>query len=174
MMTRLRNISLWNVGAAAGVAWACAGAGPTAPTADEARKFIDDANETILRVSVAEGQTGWVAETFITEDTEAISARANQAFSDEIAKLAKASTRFDKLDLPADLRRQLNLLKLSLTLATPADPKKAEELTTIAARLEATYGKGKWCPDPAKPESCKNIDEITKLLATSRDERALR
>jgi hypothetical protein len=54
---------------------------------------------------------------------------------------AKASTRFDKLDLPADLRRQLNLLKLSLTLATPADSKKAEELTTIAARLEATYGK---------------------------------
>jgi peptidyl-dipeptidase A len=173
MMTRLRNISVWIVAAAAGVAWACAGAGPAAPTADEARKFIDDANETILRVSVAEGQTGWVAQTFITEDTEAISARANQAFSDEIAKLAKASTRFDKLDLPADLRRQLNLLKLSLTLATPADPKKAEELTTIAARLEATYGKGKWCPDPAKPDTCMDIEKITDVMANSRDPKEL-
>ena len=87
-MTKLRDVSVWIVAAAAGVAWACAGAGPAAPTAEEARKFIDDANETMLRVSVAEGQTGWVAETYITEDTEAISARANQAFSDQIAKLA--------------------------------------------------------------------------------------
>ena len=32
----------------------------------------------------------------------------------------------------ADQRRQLNLLKLSLVLVTPADPKEAEELTKIA------------------------------------------
>ena len=82
-MTKLRSISVWMVAAAAGVAWACAGAGPAAPTAEEARKFIDDANETMLRVSVAEGQTGWVAQTYITDDTEAINARANQAFSDD-------------------------------------------------------------------------------------------
>ena len=30
------------------------------------------------------------------------------------------------------------------------------------ARLEAAYGKGKWCEDPAKPEACLNIDEITE------------
>ena len=168
-MTKLRNVSVWLVAAAAGVAWACAGAGPAAPTAEEARKFLDDANETMLRVSVAEGQAGWVAQTYITDDTEAISARANQAFSDAIAKLAKDATRFDKLDLPPDLRRQLNLLKLSLVLVTPADPKEAEELTTIAARLEATYGKGKWCEDPAKPDTCLDIEKITEIMADSRD-----
>ena len=53
--------------------------------------------------------------------------------------------------MPADQRRQLNLLKLSLVMATPSDPKESEELTRIVARLQATYGKGKWCPDPTSP-----------------------
>ena len=36
------------------------------------------------------------------------------------------------------------------------------------------YGKGKWCPDPAKPDACLNIDDVTKVMATSRDENELR
>ena len=59
-------------------------------------------------------------------------------------------------------------------MATPADPKEAEELTQIAARLNATYGKGKWCTNPEQPETCRNIDDITKTMATSRDEKKLR
>ena len=35
---------------------------------------------------------------------------------------------------------------------TPADPKLAEEVTKLASSLEATYGRGKWCKDPAKPD----------------------
>src|SRR5207248_834311 len=41
----------------------------TAPTADEARKFIDSVNETMLKLGVAQQQSGWVAETFVTDDT---------------------------------------------------------------------------------------------------------
>ena len=48
-------------------------------------------------------------------------------------------------------------------MATPADPKEAEELTQHhGAACEATYGKGKWCPDPAKPDTCLNIDDVTQ------------
>ena len=42
------------------------------------------------------------------------------------------------------------------------------------ARLESTYGKGKWCADPKKPDSCLNIDDVTKVMATSRDPKRLR
>jgi len=173
MHTTWRRASLGLIVLAGVAGWACSRGRP-APTVDEARQFIDDANETLLRLCIAVEQTGWVAETFITDDTQAITARANQEFSDEVAAYAKESTRFDKLDLPADLRRELNLLKLSLTLATPSDPKKAEELTTIAARLDATYGKGKWCADPAKPDACMDIEKITDVMATSRDPKELR
>ena len=62
----------------------------------------------------------------------------------------------------ADERRQLNLLKVSLVMAAPADPKESEELTRIAANLNATYGKGKWCPNPEQRETCLNIDDIPR------------
>ena len=76
--------------------------------------------------------------------------------------------------VPPDERRQLNLLKLALELVTPSDPKEAEELTKLAAGLEGTYGRGKWCKDPAKPDTCLDIEQITEILATSRDPKRLR
>jgi peptidyl-dipeptidase A len=59
-------------------------------------------------------------------------------------------------------------------MVTPSDPKEAEELTRIASRMRSTYGKGKYCPDPAKPDACMNIDDITKVMAESRNEAELR
>jgi peptidyl-dipeptidase A len=146
---------------------------PPAATPDEAKQFLDDVNATMLRLGIEQGQAGWVAETYITEDTEAINARVTQAYIDAVAKYAKAATRFDHVTLPPDLRRQLTVLKLSLVLATPADPKLAEELTKLAAGLSAAYGKGKWCPAGAKPEECLDVEKITEIMATSRDPKRL-
>ena len=67
---------------------------------------------------------------------EALVAKANQNFAEAIARYAKEAARFDNVQVSTDERRQLTLLKLSLDLVTPADPKAAEELTTLAAKLE--------------------------------------
>jgi peptidyl-dipeptidase A len=143
-------------------------------TADDATKFIADANAQLLKLGTVSAQAGWVQQNFITQDTEALNARESQILIDTVARLAKESVRFDAVEVPADVRRQLNLLKLALVMATPADPKEGEELTTIAARLDATYGKGKWCPDPAKTADCLDINGVTQTLRTSRNEPRLR
>jgi peptidyl-dipeptidase A len=150
------------------------GAAVAPPTAADAKQFLDSVNESMKRLEVEQNQAGWVQQNFITDDTEAIEARVNQRVTDAIAKYAKEAARFDKVDVPADQRRQLNLLKLSLVMVTPSDPKEGEELTTIMAKLESTYGKGKWCSDPSKADTCMNIDAITKVMATSRDAGKLR
>ena len=144
------------------------------PTAADAKQFLAGVNDTMQRLEIESNQAGWVQQNFITDDTEAIQARVNQRVTDAIAKYAKEAARFDKVDVPPDQRRQLNLLKLSLVMVTPSDPKEGEELTTIMARLESTYGKGKWCADQAKPDTCMNIDAITKVMAESRDAGKLR
>ena len=144
-----------------------------APTPEEARQFLDEVNATMLRLGIEQGQAGWVAETYITEDTEALNARATQTYIDAVAKYAKAATRFDNVPVPPDLRRQLLILKLSLVLATPADPKAAEELTKLAAGLSAAYGKGKWCPAGAKPDDCLDVEKVTEIMATSHDPKRL-
>ena len=171
-MTLLRA-SRFVVAAFCVTAIGCAQPAP-APTAADARAFLDNVNATMLKLNIAASQAGWVQQNFITDDTEALAARANQEAIDATATFAKEATKFDKVAVPADQWRQLNLLKLSLVMATPADPKESDELTKIAARLESTYGRGKWCPDASKPDACQNIDDITRTLATSRDEKQQR
>jgi peptidyl-dipeptidase A len=158
---------------ASALALGCGAPTPSTPTAADAKQFLETVNDTMHRLGVEQNQSGWVQQNFITDDTEALSARVNQRYIDTIARFAKDATKYDKVDVPADQRRQLNLLKLSLVMATPQNPKEAEELTKIMARLEATYGKGKWCTNPEKPDTCLNIDEVTKVMAMSRDPKRL-
>jgi len=82
--------------------------------------------------------------------------------------------RFDTVQTTGEERRQLTLLKVALVLATPPDPKESDELSKIMARLESAYGRGKWCPDPAKPDTCRNVDDVTRIMAVPGDEKALR
>ena len=50
----------------------------TVPTAADAKKFIDEVNETIIQAGTEGSQAGWVSETYITDDTSALNARSNQ------------------------------------------------------------------------------------------------
>jgi len=142
------------------------------PTVEEAKKFIEDAETKLLDVNVEASRADWVKATYITEDTEALSAKADERAINATVELAKQSTRFDRLKLPDDLARKMKLLKVSLTLATPSDPKESAELTQIASSMEGTYGKGKWCP-PGKGK-CLDIEDIGRVMANSRDPNELR
>ncbi|HYB53996.1 MAG TPA: M2 family metallopeptidase, partial [Thermoanaerobaculia bacterium] len=141
------------------------------PTVAEARAFLEEAEARLLALSVEESRTGWVQSTYITDDTEILHAQANERLIAATAEDAKRAARFDGLKLPEDVARRLKLLKVSLTLAAPADPKESAEVTRIAASLEGAYGKGKYCPPGRK--DCLDVEEITKILATSRDPKEL-
>ncbi len=155
---------------------ACSGSETTAApkSATDAKQFLTNVNGTMLRLGIEAAQAGWVAQNFITDDTEALDARATQEVIEAVARYAKEAAAFNGVEVPADDRRQLDLLKLSLSMVTPADPGEATELTKIVSRLRSTYGRGKWCADPAKPQTCMNIDDITKVMAESRSEPELR
>ncbi len=142
------------------------------PSADEARQFATDAETQLLALASEAGTAAWVQTNFITTDTEALAAKANERLISAQVKHAKQAARFDNLTLPDDLRRKLLLLKLSLTLPAPADPKEAAEVTRLATGLEGAYGRGKYCPGDDQSK-CMNIDEITKIMASSRDPRQL-
>jgi len=136
-----------------------------APTVQEARKFLDDAEKKLLALGNEAGQASWIQSTYITDDTEAIAAKANERAIAESVRLAKAATRFDRLRLPPDMARKMMLLKVGLTLAAPADPAESAEVTRLAASLEGAYGKGKYCPGAGKP--CLDIEAVTRIMATS-------
>src|SRR5215510_3046690 len=105
------------------------------PTVAEARAFIEEAETKLRRLSVDASRASWVQSTYITEDTEILSAQANERAIAAGVDFAKRATRFDGLSLPADPARKMKLLKVSLTLATPSDPKESQELTRLMSSM---------------------------------------
>jgi peptidyl-dipeptidase A len=144
--------------------------GPQA-TPEDARKFTADAEQKLLSLNIDSGRADWIKSTYITDDTEAIDAKLDERAINAQVEYAQQATRFDGLNLDAPTARKLKLLKTSLTLATPKDPKESEELTRITTGLEGAYGKGKYCPNG--PESCQDIEQLTKIMAESRDPKQL-
>jgi len=162
----------------------CGGGGSAPPpTPADAAAFLEDVDARLLQLGISLNQAGWVQQNFITVDTEAMNARANKAYIEAVAQYAKDAVKFQGLDLPAEQRRQLDLLRLSLVMAAPSDQNEATELTTIAARMDGAYGRGKWCPDPkiagssarsASSAACLDVEAITEIMAKSRDPKRLR
>ncbi|HYL36938.1 MAG TPA: M2 family metallopeptidase [Bryobacteraceae bacterium] len=143
---------------------------PKAPTLAEARAFMDRAQATLLDLSVQQQRADWVKDTYITYDSEILAAKADEQVIAATMQLAKQSTRFNRLKMPDDLAREFKLLRLSLTLAAPSNPKEAEELTQIAARMEGMYGSGKYCPHPG---GCRDLDQLSDVLRTGTDPKEL-
>src|SRR5689334_9948189 len=79
-----------------------AGCGQSKPSAEDAKKFLDDAEVKLNDLGVESGRASWVQENFITDDTEALSAAAAQRAGDEAVRLAKQAKQFDGMALPAD------------------------------------------------------------------------
>jgi peptidyl-dipeptidase A len=138
------------------------------PTVEEARRFTTDAETRLLDLLVKGQRAEWVHETFITDDTEQMAAEADQNIKAAVSELAAQSRRYDGMQLPEDTARKLKLIKLSVDIPAPQNPKEAEELSQINASLGSDYGKGKWCPDgPAG--KCQALSDIEHTMATSRD-----
>src|SRR5262245_11506925 len=140
------------------------------PTTEDARKFVDGAEQSLLKLWIEAGRADWVKSTFITDDTEILAAVANEKSISAGVRYAKEATRYEGLSLDPETARKLKLLKLSLTVAAPADPAEAAELTRLGAAMEGMYGKGKYCPEKDK---CLDLEDITKIMATSRDAKQL-
>jgi peptidyl-dipeptidase A len=144
------------------------------PTVNAARVFMAKAERELGELTIKANQAGWVSSNFITEDTEALNADATQALNVAVQKYAMEAKRFDNIRLPDDLARKFKLLKLGFTAPPPADPAMAAELSKLTVGMEADYGKGKYCRTKSGKEECLDINDITRIMAESRDPEELK
>ena len=108
-------------------------------------------------------QGQWVADNFITDDTEALSAEVTKNLNVAIQRLAIEAKAFDRTTLDPSLRRKFNLLKLSLTAPPPSDPADAIELSKLTASMAGTYGKGTYCKGkPGTKQTCMQIGDLSQ------------
>jgi peptidyl-dipeptidase A len=142
-------------------------------TPQGAEQFLANAEKRYSDSAIALSRASWVKSNFITDDTEALEAAANEKNIALVTELAETARKFDGVNLPPDPARKLKLLKLALTLPAPKDEKEREELTKIAASMEGDYGKGKYCPD-GTDKNCLSLNDLEKILADSRNPEELK
>lgn len=154
------------------VACGVSGCAEPAPTPDDARVFLEEAEARLLDLWVDAGRAAWVQNTYITDDTTALAADAQTAVIGATMALASEAARFDAIELPQNLRRKMLLLKTSMGVAAPAVPALQAELSQITTGMESTYGRGVYCPGGDR-EACLSLPEMERLFAQSRDTDAL-
>ena len=166
-MTRYRLLCCWTfaVGLAIGLA-ACAPAG-TGATVEDAEAFVRDAETRLVDLWIDAGRAAWVQQNFISTDTTALAAAANAELMAATTELASAAARFNALDLPESLQRQLLLLRTSLAAVAPSDPALQQELSEVMASMESAYGQGEYCVDDG--EECLDLPTMERMFADVRD-----
>jgi peptidyl-dipeptidase A len=155
------------------------GSSPVGPakgraSAADAKAFIDGVNDNVRRLTAAQMTADWIKNTYITDDTERMAAAANDALLGYANQAIKQAARFTKVAAAPDVRRMLELLRVSSSLAAPSDPKARLELTTLGAKLEGLYGKAKACGRDGTQKTCRDIEALDALFETSHDEAELR
>jgi peptidyl-dipeptidase A len=183
-VSSLRSLAAALVAALLALAPAPAGASPPAPTnapagpaastakatPEEARAFVQKVNEDLKKLYAAAARADWVKNTYITDDTEALSAEASEKVMVYTAQAIKDATRFDGLTLDADTARSLHLLKISADLPAPADAAKTAELARLSSQMTSLYGKGKHCKKSRNgKQDCRDLEQLTNVMQKSRD-----
>ncbi|CAN7374281.1 M2 family metallopeptidase [Brevundimonas sp. LjRoot202] len=136
-----------------------------AATAEAATAFVADAEKRLADLSEEAARIQWTRATNITHDTMWLESRINAEYTELQVELANGAARFNDVEVPADVRRKLNLLRLGIVLPAPNRPGAATELAEITTRLDSTYATGKF---EFKGEQI-TLDEASILMAESRD-----
>lgn len=131
---------------------------------ERSRRFIAEAEAKMEKAGEQVQRAQWVADTFITDDTELMTAQAGEQMAKLSGELALVARRMDTRGLSATEQRKLAVLRRSAYLPNAAE---RERLALLQARLNGAYGKAKYCP-PGGAE-CLDLGALEKLLAESRD-----
>ncbi len=161
---------------AAGLLAACGGPGNKPPPKLDAVAFVNDVNAQLVDVIHEGSSAGFVQSTYITPDTEYLSARALDRTLEFYGRKAAEAKAFKGEKLAPETARAIELLKFGVSAPAPADAAKRRELSEISTSLESMYGEAKYCPQSKSllsvekaDKGCLNLDQLSDVIATSRN-----
>ena len=139
----------------------------SAAPAESADDFVARVNRELSALNDESSAAGWTQATYITVDTQLLDAKANERYLAYLNQALEQSRRFEGQTLSPATARALMKLRLNVPAPAPADAARRARMTQLESQLEATYGKAKYCPKG--PESCKNLDQLSEIIAKSRN-----
>ncbi|MDO6712237.1 M2 family metallopeptidase [Aliiglaciecola sp. 2_MG-2023] len=143
---------------------------PQALTKKDAQQFVEKAQQDLAEMLVPAAQAEWAYQTYINQDTAALSAYFNEKVTSKATSYAKEAAKFNSVEVDADTRRKLNLMSNILVMPAPGDPEKSARLAQIGSELGGMYGAGKYC---RTEDECFSLPEMSNIMATERDPKLL-
>ena len=140
-----------------------------APAGETADEFVTRVNVEYRKIATELNSAQWLSSTYINSDSEMLAAKANERWLTQLNAWIEQAKRFEGQPLSPDTARAIKLIKLMTAMPAPKDPGQLQELTQIATRMEGTYGAGKYCTGAGEATTCRNIGELSEVLAKSRD-----
>jgi len=137
---------------------------------EEAREFVRKVDADLRKLWMERDRTSWVNMNFITDDTDVQASNAEEASMAYLSGKIREARRFEGLQLPPDVARQLALLKLAGAAPAPDNAAERGELASVLTQMGSLYGKGKFCPDRLKgsKKPCLALGDLDDILAKSR------
>ena len=138
---------------------------------ETAEQFVARLNKEFTELSLESNKAGWTQATYINDDTEWLNAKATEHYLAYFSKAVEESKRYLGQTLGRETARALDILRQGVSTPAPNDPAKREKLSKLGAKLEADYGAAEYCrnDEEKKAGKCRNIDDLSKTLAESRD-----
>lgn len=141
----------------------------TAPTTETADQFVARVNKEMRALSTELNAAQWLSNTYINDDSELIAAKANERWLARLNEWIAQARRFEGKPMSADSKRAIQLLKQLTAMPPPKDPAQLAELAQIASRMEGMYGSGEYCKGEGSARTCRDIGQLSEVLASSRD-----
>ena len=140
-----------------------------APEGETADQFVARVNAEYRQIYAELSAAQWVSSTYINDDSEMLSAKANERWLTVLNGWIEQSRRFEGQQMSPQTARAIQLIKLMTAMPAPRDPAKLAELTKIAAKLEGMYGAGTYCRDAGGKQDCRQLGQLEDVLRKSRD-----
>ena len=140
-----------------------------APAGETADQFVARVNAEYRKIAAELNSAQWLSSTYINSDSELLAAKANERWLTQLNAWIEQTKRYEGQPLSPETARAIKLIKLMTSMPAPKDPAQLQELTQIATRMEGTYGAGKYCKGEGANATCRNIGELSDVLAKSRD-----
>ena len=135
------------------------------PTAAEAKAFVAKAEKDLNEAGVLAQHAEWAYETYINDDTSAVTAKIGADLNEMQVRYGKGAARFDHVAVDPVTRRKLYLLKVGVTLPAADRPGAAKEEADLEAKLTTIYSTGAPVID-GKP---MRLDALDEAMAKVRD-----
>lgn len=134
-----------------------------------AEEFIAGVNKRYKEETREYNAAQWVYNTYINEDSGLLATEASERLMAMEKEVLSQARKYKGAEMDPVTAKAYSNLTSGKTLLPPDTPERRAELAALATKMEGAYGAGKYCKQENGEEVCRNLIELSKVLAENRN-----